>query len=97
MSFFLFLYQTRILHCIQSSEFLDLSLFFYDLDSFEDYRIGSSCCGAAETNLTSIHEDASLIPGFTQWGQGSGIAGHRCGLDPTLLWPWCKPAPVAPI
>ena len=24
-------------------------------------------CGSAETNLTSIHEDASLIPGLTQW------------------------------
>ena len=27
----------------------------------------SSCCGAEETNLTSIHEDMSLIPGLTQW------------------------------
>ena len=24
-------------------------------------------------------------------------AGHRCGSDPTLLWPWCKPAAAAPI
>ena len=27
----------------------------------------SSCCGAAEKNQTSIHEDAGLIPGPTQW------------------------------
>ena len=27
----------------------------------------SSCRGAAETNLTSIHEEAGLIPGLTQW------------------------------
>ena len=29
--------------------------------------MGNSYCGAAETNLTSIHEDAGSIPGLTQW------------------------------
>ena len=24
-------------------------------------------------------------------------AGRRCGLDPELLWPWCRSAAVAPI
>ena len=23
--------------------------------------------------------------------------GHRCGLNPVLLWLWCRPAAVAPI
>lgn len=27
----------------------------------------SSCCGAAELNLTGIHEDVDLISGLTQW------------------------------
>ena len=28
---------------------------------------GSSCCGSAEMNPTSMHEDMGLIPGFIQW------------------------------
>ena len=32
----------------------------------DDQKQGSSCCGTAETNLISIHEDAGLIPGLPQ-------------------------------
>ena len=44
--------------------------------------------------------------GFEPWprsvGQGSGVAmgcgrGQRRGLDPELLWLWCRPAAAAPI
>ena len=35
--------------------------------TFKSPILGSSCCGAAETNLTSIHEDVGLIPGLIQW------------------------------
>ena len=30
-------------------------------------RLRSIHCGSVETNLTSIHKDVSLIPGFAQW------------------------------
>ena len=53
-------------------------------------------------NLTSIHEDMDSIPGLAPSAQGSGVAvscgvGHRCGLDPALLWLWYRPAATAVI
>ena len=33
----------------------------------KNFGQGSTRCGAAETNLASIHEDAGLIPGLTLW------------------------------
>ena len=47
---------------------------------------GSSHCGAAEMNPTTIQEDEGSIPGLTQW------VG-----DLVLLWLWCRLAAVAPI
>ena len=42
-------------------------------------------------NLTIIQDNEGSIPGLTQWVKGSGVAvscsiGHRCWLDPALLW-----------
>ena len=35
--------------------------------NFHKMSLGSSRCGSAETNPTSIHENAGSIPGPAQW------------------------------
>ena len=54
-------------------------------------NLWSSCRGSAETNLTSILEDADLILGLAM---SCGI-GCRHDSDPKLLWLWYRPAAIA--
>ena len=45
----------------------------------------------------SVHKDAGATPGLSQGiGMSCGVS-HRCGLDPVLLWLWCRQAAEAPI
>ena len=51
------------------------------------------------TNLTRIREVVRSIPGLDQWVKDlalpCALVGRRHGLDPTLLWLWCRPAAAA--
>ena len=52
-------------------------------------------------NPTSIHKDADSVAVWPfSVGQGTSVdmscvVGHRFGLDPMLLWLWCRSAAVA--
>ena len=50
------------------------------------------------TNLTSIYEDAGLIPGPTQCVKDLALLQTGigcCSSDLALLWLWCRPAAEA--
>ena len=64
-------------------------------------KIRSSCRGAVEMNPTRSHEVAGLIPGLTQWlriwHRDELWCRSHIGLDPVLLWLWCRSLATAPI
>ena len=57
--------------CVMNNAFLtvtrDICLSAICLTKLKNSKFRRSHFGTAETNLTSIHEDASSIPGLAQW------------------------------
>ena len=60
--------------------------------------LGTSHCGTAEMNLTSIREDVvrplASLSGLRIWHCHELCVSHRCSSDLALLWLWCRLATV---
>ena len=59
-------------------------------------ELWSSHCGKAEKNLRSMRMWVQSLASSSGWEIQRGVC-RRLGLDPRLLWPWCRPAAVSPI
>ena len=59
------------------------------------YIYRNSYCGLVVKTLTSIHEDAGLIPGPTHWVKIWHCCELRCDSDLALLCLWCRPTAAA--
>jgi len=69
---------------------------------FKKANLGVRVVAQRIKNLTSIHDDVGSISGLAQWVKDPALLwaaalGHRQGLDPVLLWLWCRLAAAAPI
>ena len=61
---------------------MSIELYANYTSTFEN--LGSSHCGSAVMNTTSIHEEAGLIPGPAQWVKDYGCYELLCRLQTWL-------------